>query len=76
MATATLGRVLGEQVCVALGLEPRTVSRIVIDLAAREMATVTVERFVMDDEVAGIVELVEQYKLVPVDDEVADDGVG
>lgn len=62
--TIQSGSDLGRAILEALGLDPSTARSVTIRCAAGEVATVTVERMVLDDDGAKIVASLERYDVV------------
>lgn len=60
-----LGMEFGTELCEALGLKAKKVTRIVIDVPAGDVVTVTVEGILFKEDAPGVIKTLERYNLVP-----------
>lgn len=58
------GSQLGQELAKALGLDPKKVRSLTIRCAVNEVATVTAETFVVDEQAGQVATLLQRYVLV------------
>lgn len=65
----TFGLKLGEGICRAVGIDPKTVVDLKLEVSVHEPAMITFTRYVGVDEADEIVTAVERYRLAEIVDE-------
>jgi hypothetical protein len=65
----TFGLKLGEGICRAVGVDPKTVVDLKLEVSVHEPARITFTRLIHDDEANELVTVVERYRLAEIEDE-------
>lgn len=65
----TFGLEMGRDICIALGLDPNTVSDIKLHVGVTEPAMFTIERWVSGEEAEAIVSVIERYGITLIEEE-------
>lgn len=72
MTSYALSNEVGPEICDILGIDYKHVTAMTVEIAAYEPMVVVVTRLVCEEEAAGMVEVIERYKLITSDEAVLD----
>ena len=63
------GRVIGNRLCEVFGLDPSNVNSVRFEANVDDAVFIVVKRYVNEDEIARVEEILQEYSLVPKDEE-------